>query len=995
MKQKKTVQCILLGFAAASMHAQGADANKGTIVKEDNYTLVLAQKGQENNYTYDGETEVKPLNSLIIAANGGTNNITIKGKLADGSADAPPTIDNKSIERNINTNGYTYELTEKFQSGKHRGGAVMLADQSYEGKNNITFENVTIAAHNAPYGILSYDKINTQKSESLAPATLTFKGRNTINADADPNANPRVEGITLLNNGEKVGEYRLVSEEGSTLNINIKSGKNIGQGITANHYGDYGTNLNNASPSITTMEFKGDVNIKIDRNGQEEAEANGFGFYSSRRLGNKKQIPEGSKMEAIFRGNVDIVATPVYDEQGRPKSIGSAFAIDGKNSKVEVVGGEDKVVKIKGDIFAYNGGSVSVNLANKDSYFEGEAHIGKRSFAKGKDMFALTVDADGYELTPDTKSIEKKKKELDTKQKRLPQKKAALDRFNQDLDKYNQELDKLNKELAELGENDNQNNKKRKELEVKVKQQENKIRSKKRQIEHIKENDIERVAVLEEEIKRSEDFFDENGWIKDSAIDDKTNNTVNLKISNGARWKVTNDSMLKELDLSKGARVEFSDNNKFVKVSVSKLKGDGGVLTMYGDIVKGESDRLVTRKGSEGTHIIEYKDNATAETTGKEFLKLVENKGNQEDNKATYKLNVRCTEQGGWCYSLGGSGESKEVMITPDAKNDFYLYPSTLTPGAGSSVLFGEALYQLNAVANAISDETLVQRMGEIHADETPQKDNNVWIKRVGGKFTGSRSDDRIGRYSNRYWGFAGGFNRTGFGDKWIHYKGLMLRHLQSSYTPEDYAGSGKIYGRSAGVYSTWLNRESRAYYDLVANIARYKGSYGLTNYVGKRVESNEARLNAYMLSAEVGRRMEKQDGGKTYWWQPEAQLSYWFTRGYGFSLSNGLSTETDNFRSLMGRFGFRAGVDGLDGGRLNIYGKLMYKREFIGTIRHRFNGSAVEEFKHRGGWLEYGLGVVHRNAENGRQFYFEAQRSSMHTMRQNWQVNMGVRSMF
>ncbi|SUA17488.1 hypothetical protein [Neisseria lactamica] len=46
MKQKKTVQCILLGFAAASMHAQGADANKGTVVTNDNYTLVLAQKGK-------------------------------------------------------------------------------------------------------------------------------------------------------------------------------------------------------------------------------------------------------------------------------------------------------------------------------------------------------------------------------------------------------------------------------------------------------------------------------------------------------------------------------------------------------------------------------------------------------------------------------------------------------------------------------------------------------------------------------------------------------------------------------------------------------------------------------------------------------------------------------------------------------------------------------------------------------------------------------------
>lgn len=959
MKQKKTVQCILLGFAAASMHAQGADAaSSGTIEKTDKYTLVLAQGGQENNYTYDGETEVKPLNSLIIAANGGTNNITIKGKLADGSADAAPTIDNKSLETKINRSDYSYDLSDK--SGEKRGGVVMLADQSYEGENKVTFENVTIAAHNANTGIMSYDQINTNVSRSLAPATLTFKGRNTINMDADSNTSN--EGILLFNNGEKVGEYRLVSEEGSTLNINIKSGKERGQGITANHYGNYGINLNNASPSITTMEFKGDVNIKIDRNGQEEAESNGFGFYSSRRLGNKKQIPEGSKMEAVFRGNVDIVATPVYDGQGRPKSIGSAFAIDGKNSKVEVVGGEDKVVKIKGDIFAYNGGSVSVNLANKDSYFEGEAHIGKRSFAKGKDMFSLTVDADGN-VPPTEKDIDSTRKRLVRQQERLP--------------KLDEELAKLKEELAKLNEDDSQEKQK---IERKIKSKESSIKS-----------SIKSIERDEAKIKEYEDFFDENGWIKDSAIDDKTKNTINLKMSNGARWTVTNDSMLKELDLSEGAQVEFSDNNKFVKVSVSKLKGDGGVFKMYGDIVKGESDKLITRKGSEGVHIIEYEDNAKAPTTGREFLKLVENKGDAENTKASYELNVRCTEQGGWCFALGESGDSKKVNISADGKRDFYLYPATLSTGASSSVLFGEALYQLNAV----SDETLVQRMGEIHADGTPQEDNNVWIKRVGGKFAGSRSDYRVGGYSNRYWGFAGGFNRTGFGDKWIHYKGLMLRHLQSSYTPEDYAGIGKIYGRVAGVYSTWLNRESRAYYDLVANIARYKGSYGLTNYSGVHVESNEARLNAYMLSAETGRRMEKQDGGKTYWWQPEAQLSYWFTRGYGFSLSNGLSAETDNFRSLLGRFGFRAGVDGLDGGRLNIYGKLMYKREFIGTIRHRFNGSAVEEFKHRGGWLEYGLGVVHRNAENGRQLYFEAQRSSMHKMRQNWQVNMGVRSMF
>ncbi|WP_424036823.1 pertactin-like passenger domain-containing protein, partial [Neisseria flavescens] len=238
--------------------------------------------------------------------------------------------------------------------------------------------------------------------------------------------------------------------------------------------------------------------------------------------------------------------------------------------------------------------------------------------------------------------------------------------------------------------------------------------------EKSKESSIKSIERDEAKIKEYEDFFDENGWIKDSAIDDKTKNTVNLKMSNGARWMVTNDSMLKELDLSEDAQVEFSDSNKFVKVSVSKLKGDGGVFKMYGDIVKGESDKLITRKGSEGTYIIEYEDNAKAKTTGREFLKLVENKGDAENTKASYELRVKCTEQGGWCFALGESGDSKKVNISADGKRDFYLYPATLSTGASSSVLFGEALYQLNAV----SDETLVQRMGEIHADETPQEDN-------------------------------------------------------------------------------------------------------------------------------------------------------------------------------------------------------------------------------------------------------------------------------
>ncbi len=959
---------------------------QGKVIEESGYTLVHSQTGDTIEYTYDAATKDKPLNSLIIAANGGTNNITIKGKLADGSADASPTIDNNSIQRNINTNGYSYTLPETYIPRRHRGGAVTLADESYEGKNNVTFENVTIAAHNAPVGIMSYDKINTKKSKSLAPATLTFKGRNTINVDADSNANPRIDGILLLNNDKKVGEYRIISEEGSTLNINIKSGKENGQGITANHYGDTKSDPN--FPSITTMEFKGDVNIKIDRNGQEEAESNGFGLYSG---GYDGKIPDGSKIEAIFRGNVDIVATPVYDEQGRPKSIGSAFAISGRNNKVEIVGGEDKVVKIKGDIFAYNGGSVSVNLANKDSYFEGEAHIGKRSFAKGKDMFGATVDADGYKLTPDTESIEKKKKELDSRRKQLPNRKKALDTVNKKLDELNKELDKFNQELAEIGENDNQ---KRKELEKKVKSLEYSIQNGKKQIENLKE-EIERVTVLEEEIKRSEseDFFDENGLIKDSVIDDKTKNTVNLKMSNGARWTVTNDSMLKELDLSEDARVEFSDNNKFVKVSVSKLKGDGGVFKMYGDIVKGESDKLITRKGSEGTHIIEYedKDKATAKTTGKEYLKLVENRGDEKGNKAIYKLNIRCTEQGAYCFSIGKSTDSKIVDIKTDNKHDFYLYPATLSSWAQAAVVLNDLIYQSNLTLT----ESLHQRLGEVHFNKEIVKQQNVWVKSLGGEYVGTETV-KVRGYTNRYRGLKAGYDWIKARGNWINYNGLSFGYINSTARLNTFGGKIHIYGKELGLYSAWLNKENDLYLDFWAKAIRYRGGYNVINYSNKDITSPNIMASTYIFSSEMGKRFNlSQNSERVIYFQPEAQLSYHATNGYSFKTSHDASVKTERMRSLVGRIGFRAGIDYFKEKNLHPYVKLMYEREFLGEMQHTFNEVAVEKFSNRGSWWVYGFGLSYMNKAKNTQLYFEAQRSSTHNFKQNWQAHLGVRYLF
>lgn len=910
---------------------------QGKVIEGSGYTLVHSQTGDTIEYTYDAATKIIPLNSLIIASQDGTNNITIKGKLADNPEDpVPPTIENRMFERMIKVDGYSYTLRDRQKSG-----AVLLADQSYQGKNNITFENTNIVSYRAPVGIMSFDQINSSVSPSLAPTTLTFKGRNNINIDVDVNVNESsTYGILLFNNSEKVGEYRITSEEGSKLDIKVKSGAVKGQGITINHYNntERSTKVNPDYPTKTTMDFKGDVNIEVDRNGQDQAENYGVGLSARANKRNRGHIPDDSKMEVTFRGNLTIDVTPVYDDKGNPKSIGDAISVDGKNSKVDIVGEADKVVQIKGDIHAYNSGVVNVNLGNENSYFEGEAHIGKQAYTSKQNLFDETVDADDNVMLNNT-NIERKKRQIDSWTKRLNNPTVS---------------------------------------------------------EKLKEKLKKRIADTEAEIQRTKEFFDENGIIKNDVIDN-TKNAINLTMSNGARWKVTNDSMLKELDLSKDARVEFSDSNKFVKVSVSKLKGDAGVLTMYGDIVKGESDRLVTRKGSEGTHIIEYedkdkdKDKATAKTTGKEYLKLVENRGDEKDNKAIYKLNVRCTEQGAYCFSIGESTDSKIVDIKADNKHDFYLYPATLSSWAQAAVVLNDLIYQSNLTLT----ESLYQRLGEVHFNKEIVKQQNVWVKSLGGEYVGTETV-KVRGYTNRYRGLKAGYDWIKARGNWINYNGLSFGYINSTARLNTFGGKIHIYGKELGLYSAWLNKENDLYLDFWAKAIRYRGGYNVINYSNKDITSPNIMASTYIFSSEMGKRFNlSQNAERVIYFQPEAQLSYHATNGYSFKTSHDASVKIERMRSLVGRIGFRAGIDYFKEKNLHPYVKLMYEREFLGEMQHTFNEVAVERFSNKGSWWVYGFGLSYMNKAKNTQLYFEAQRSSTHNFKQNWQAHLGVRYLF
>ena len=966
---KNSRKIFLLTLTLLIMDAKKTFSASGTVIENDKYTLFLAQKDEKNEVNIENKT----LNSVIIAANGGENVLNFKNT----------TFETKDTEDTISIKGYGFSKISKKSTG-----SVLISDQSYEGKNEITFENVTINNHYAGSAIQTFDQSNAKKPE-LSEAKITFKGVNTFKTLLDSDKltgsdKNRTRVIQLFNNSTKIGNYNIVSEEGSTLNLYSVSGPINSGALSINHYNNTSgaTKIDPNYPTRTVMDFKGDVNIKVDRNGQLDAENYGVGISARASKRNRITIPDDSKAEITFRGNVDIDVTPVYDEKGNPKSIGDAISVDGKNSKVEIIGGIDKIVKIKGDIHAFNEGIVNVNLANKDSYFEGEAHIGKMKYTSKQDLFDETRD-ENDELIPTKSEIDNIKKRIENWKKSLTRPKIS---------------------------------------------------------EKAKENLKKQIANAENEIERYKKYIDlETGIIKNEAIDN-TKNAINLNISNGAKWKVIKDSMIKNLDLSKGGTVTFSGNNGYANISMSKLKGEAGIFEMDGDVTTGKSDLITVRKESEGTHIIKFKDNAGGQPTRKEYLKLVENLSDPEHNKAIYKVKGSGIEVGPYEYKLGEAQDSKLVKIAPDGKHDYYIHPTNdLTAGAQSAMILSNLLYQLNA----LNVDTLVQRMGEVHFDKAKTdyniwsryingkysgfedlqdenykipywgskvknvrfekvatKNNNIWVKNMEGQFTGFKNE-RTGSHSNRYRITKVGFDFERLRDNWINYGGVVFSNINSHTKFLSYEGKNEIKGMSLGLYSTWLHKEKNIYYDFVANITNYKSRYDVISASGDPVHSlspessdDFIHTNSFTFSAETGKRiLLKEEKDKTYYVQPEGQLVYQFTKGYKFNVSNGLRVNNGDLHGLLTRVGLRAGIDSKNK-RFNSYVKLMYEAELLGNSKTVFNEKFDEYTSNRDHWLTYGIGLT-TTTKKGKQIYFEAQRSTKHKVRQDWQLNLGIRFNF
>lgn len=113
-------------------------------------------------------------------------------------------------------------------------------------------------------------------------------------------------------------------------------------------------------------------------------------------------------------------------------------------------------------------------------------------------------------------------------------------------------------------------------------------------------------------------------------------------------------------------------------------------------------------------------------------------------------------------------------------------------------------------------------------------------------------------------------------------------------------------------------------------------------------------------LSVEAWHKFDKLGADKTWFIEPQAQLSWYHINGDSFSMDNGMRVELDDSNNLTGRLGIVAGREiALEGSRMwQYYLKVGINHEFMGDQKISLNGVVFDEDGIMGTRFYYGTGM-------------------------------------
>ncbi|WP_413510525.1 autotransporter outer membrane beta-barrel domain-containing protein [Serratia liquefaciens] len=448
--------------------------------------------------------------------------------------------------------------------------------------------------------------------------------------------------------------------------------------------------------------------------------------------------------------------------------------------------------------------------------------------------------------------------------------------------------------------------------------------------------------------------------LEDATLTGAAKNATNMTLDQGGVWTVTGNSTVSQ-SVSNAGTLAFSPptGGQFKTLTTQNYTGNNGTLifnTLLGDD-KSQTDRLVITGDSAGNSNVQVNKAGGGGAQTVEGIELISVGGKSEGvftktgriaaGAYDYEL---VKKNKNWYLSSTqtnpvspGISEEKPVIppvdpgtqekpVTPaepvipgdPAKPISPVYP--LEPERPTEHIFRPEAgsYATNMLAaNTLFTLSLHDRLGETQYTDVltgEKKVTSIWLRNQGGHQRSQMADGQNKTQANRYvvqlgadlaqWS-TDGLNR--------YHLGVMSGYAnQKSHTHSSvtgYGSRGNIDGYSTGIYSTWY-----------ANAANKSGLYmdGWLQYQWFNNEVNGDNLNAEKYKSRgftaslasgysflLGESKSRQGMIRTFWLQPQAQVTWMGVKAKEHTESNGTRVQGDGQNNIRTRLGVKAYLKG------------------------------------------------------------------------------------
>lgn len=462
------------------------------------------------------------------------------------------------------------------------------------------------------------------------------------------------------------------------------------------------------------------------------------------------------------------------------------------------------------------------------------------------------------------------------------------------------------------------------------------------------------------------------------------NQAANVKIffSDAAVWNAKGESKSKNLTVSSGGIVNLTNGTSAeiedlsissgivsleqkASLSAQNLRGAGGTINLSVSRNRGNDGKITYEAGSfTAENVANDWTGANVQVTGVTADDITD----LDAEAAAILTHVGANIREGGTATIEGGDVLGEIEITTGA-NGAISIGSVGASDKVASLSDGQSIATLQW-RHEMND--LTKRMGELR--DSPAG-IGAWARLYGSEqeygkknVTLRSTSVQVGAdYQIGEWTVGGAFS----------YTNGSVDYAQGS-------GDADTYGFAA--YGSWF-AQNGMFLDLIAKYSRLSNDFEIADMKGS-IDNN-----AYSFSAEFGWRF---DLAKTVFVEPQVELMYGRILGDNATASNQVRIEQEDFDSLLGRVGLRAGFK-CPNDRGTVYVRVSGVHDFKGESDVRYSSNKASTTVHDdigGSWVEYALGA-NVNITPSTYTYVDLERTSGSDVKENWRWNIGLRTVF